>query len=47
MITILWVLIQPWGMIGVFAASWAVLLSRFIDLLALWGWSVRVVRRMA
>ena len=46
-VAILWVLIQPWGMIGVFAASWATLLSRFVDLAALYRWSAPVVRRLA
>ncbi len=44
---ILWLMIEPWGMIGVFAASWAVLISRFVDLVALYRWSVPVVRRLA
>lgn len=46
-IAILWLLIEPWGMIGVFAASWAILVARFVDLVALYRWAVPVARRLA
>ena len=45
-IGILWALIEPGNMVGVYAASWATLLARGADLLALYYWSAPVVRRL-
>ena len=42
----LWVLIQPVNMIGVYAASWATLLARTVDLVALYFWGLPIIRRM-
>ena len=43
---VLWALIQPVNMVGVYAASWATLAARGVDLFALYFWSVPVVRRL-
>lgn len=43
---VLWVLIQPVNMIGVYAASWATLIARGVDLTALYFWGLPIVRRM-
>ena len=43
---VLWVLIQPANMIGVYAASWATLIARGVDLTALYFWGLPIVRRM-
>ena len=43
---VLWALIGPAYMIGVYAASWATLAGRFVDLGALVLWARPVVRRM-
>ena len=43
---VLWALIQPMNMIGVSAASWATLLARGVDLVALYFWSAPIVRRL-
>ena len=42
----LWLLIGPVDMIGVYAASWATILARGCDLLALYYWSAPVARRL-
>ena len=43
---VLWLLIQPVNMVGVYAASWATLLARAVDLLALYFWGLPILRRM-
>ena len=45
-IALLWFLIGPVDQVGVFAASWAILLARMVDLAALYGWCAPVVRRL-
>jgi O-antigen/teichoic acid export membrane protein len=43
---VLWILIQPVNMIGVYAASWATLIARAVDLLALLFWGLPMMRRL-
>lgn len=43
---ILGLLISPVNMIGVIAASWAVMVARLVDLVALWAWCRGVVRKL-
>lgn len=43
---VLWALIRPVNMVGVYAASWATLVARGVDLVALYFWCVPVVRRL-
>lgn len=45
-LAVLWILIQPVNMIGVYAASWATLIARAVDLLALVFWGIPIIRRM-
>ncbi len=42
----LWLLIEPLHLVGVFAASWATLAARGVDLLALYYWSAPIARRL-
>ena len=43
---VLWALIRPVNMVGVYAASWATLVARGVDLVALYFWCVPVARRL-
>lgn len=43
---ILYLLIWPANQVGVFAASWAILVARLVDLAALYFWCAPVVRRL-
>lgn len=43
---VLWLLIGPVDLVGVFAASWAILIARLVDLGALYYWCAPVVRRL-
>ena len=45
-LSVLWVLIQPVNMIGVYAASWATLIARGVDLTALYFWGKPIIRRL-
>ena len=45
-LSVLWVLIQPVNMIGVYAASWATLIARGVDLAALYFWGKPIIRRL-
>lgn len=43
---LLWFLIGPADVVGVLAASWAILVARMVDLAALYGWCAPVIRRL-